>query len=515
MLNFFKFFQILNLLALLSLSPLGVFAKPYYRPPYHGDVGLNVHWSLSGFNRDALYRQRLFESKTKWVREHFYTEVFNVEKPEAWFVRYDQIMSEYRAQNIKVVGMLAYGFNHNERTLPEINRWLVYVEMIVTRYQNDVEIWEVWNEPDSPDYLQPNSPENYAPFLAATAAKIKSINPQAKVMNGGLASPNLAFAAKILELAPNALDAFAVHYYYADEYLTDGNLNRLENGAKNLRRLIDQKKPGLPIWVTEMGASTGTPGLSEKKQTDYLKAATELLIRKGYVGRILLYTFRNFDYNTSYENNFGLLKLNLETRSSWEWYAGLLRGPYNKFRLKPSAEKAGAEKLKTELEKYFGAGQIPGRGESWDTLTQAYLYGGYSVQSIVQAIRYGGKTVHPMFSFNLWQTSADYQNYINKDWTGGMIPYAYGKPRVKISLEKEKALELRNLLGKNYSGADLKITAPVWNDLVRAYVYGHYPLEALAKAVRSNWLTVSKNQPFEVWKNTSEYQSGIKINLKP
>lgn len=45
---------------------------------------------------------------------------------------------------------------------------------------------------------------------------------------------------------------------------------------------------------------------------------------------------------------------------------------------------------------------------SWYTYANAYIYGGYSVSDIVRSIK-GAKTVHPNFSLEVWQTSADYQ----------------------------------------------------------------------------------------------------------
>lgn len=493
--------------------PFLVSAKSYWNPPYRKDIGLNVHWALSGFDRDELYKQRLQESRTEWAREHFFTEVFVVEKPEAWFERYDMVMKNYREQNINVVGMLAYGMKNGDFSVPDEKEWLDFVEIVVRRYKNDVKIWEVWNEPDSPDFLAPNQAKIYAPLLSITYDKIKSIDPEAKVMNGGLATPDVNFAQTLFTNARGKFDIFNVHYYYADEYVADGDLHRLDTDAKRLRKYVDSQKPGMPIWVTEMGASTGSYGIDENSQTEYLKESTRLLMQSGYVNKILLYNIRNFDYNSDYENNFGLLDVNMNSRPSWEWYKSIPKGPYDIERHSIAYEEQKAKQLKTELEKYFGKGLIPISADNWPIVVQSYIYGGYNDHAIAQAIRYGGKVVHPMIPYKYWKEEADFKEYINKDWTGGLIIWAYGKPRIKVTDEGKKAQELTEALKSGYDFENLRIDITNWGDLVKAYVYGDYPLDAIAKSIRTDWGTVSKDEKFETYKKSSRYQEAIKVGL--
>ncbi|MBU1167390.1 glycoside hydrolase family protein [Patescibacteria group bacterium] len=488
-------------------------AKPYYNPPYRKDVGLNAHWALGGFGKDQQYNDKLFESKTRWAREHFYTEVFMVDNPDAWFERYDTIMQNYQDQDVKIVGMLAYGINSNEYFVPDMDQWLSFVDTVVNRYKDKVEVWEVWNEPDSADFLDPNSAENYAPLLSATYDKIKSVDSTAKVMNGGLAQPNVDFAQALFANARDKFDIFNVHYYYAEKYVQDGNLNRLEEDAKRLKNYVHSQKPGMPIWVTEFGASTGSWGVSEEVQKTYLEEASRLLLQGGYANRLFVYNIRNFDYNTNYENNFGLLDVNMSPRPAWDWYLSIPRGPYDKERMTLSEENASAAELKTDLEKYFGAGLIPISAENWATVVQSYTYGGYSVQAIVQAIRFGGKTVHPQYSAKFWSQTQDYKDFINKDWTGGLIVYAYGEPRIKVTDEGKKAEELLLALKTHHDYSKLRITVDDWGDLVKAYVYGGYPVSAIARAVVTDWKTVSRTEKYETYKNSVVFKEGMESQL--
>jgi hypothetical protein len=494
--------------------PLSASAKPYFNPPYRNDIGLNVHWALGGFNRDQLYAERLQESNTYWVREHFSTEVLNVENPEAWFERYDFVLREYKARNVRVVGMLAYGFENGDFSISDQKKWLEHVDRVVGRYGDFVDVWEVWNEPDSPDYLFHNSPEEYVSILKPTYTKIKQVDPDAKVMAAGLAGPNVDFMRAIFEQAGGYFDIAGVHYYYGEKYLQDGkSLQRLDRDASAFKELVHSFNPSMQIWVTELGLSTASPGVTDEVQREYLDNATRLLAEKGYAQKVFLYNIKNYDYNSHYENNFGLLGNELQPRPSWDWYTRIARGPYDKNRFSLLKEQQMAAQLKTELEVFFGEGLIPISAENWTTVVQSYVYGGYNAQDIAQAIRFGGKTVHPKLQKKFWQKTTDYTQYVNKDWTGGLIEYAYEKPRIKVTDEARKARELREVLGAHHDFSTLEITPDIWGDLVKAYVYGEYPVSAIARAVRSDWLTVNKEVHHNDWQKSYQYQEGMQIQL--
>ncbi|MBU1178260.1 hypothetical protein KJ903_03485 [Patescibacteria group bacterium] len=487
-------------LLLVFLPVVNAFAAT---TPTKDQVGLNVHWTLGGFDKDELYGQRLTESRTRWVREHFYTQVFYGGN-DSWGDRYEDILKEYQARNIKVVGMLAYGPEAGNYTSPDLEAWEMFIDYMVRRYRNYVSVWEVWNEPDSPDYLQPNTADNYIPILERAYDKIKSIDPSATVLAAGLASPNASFAEGIYSRT-NKFDALSFHAYYCGWRMDDGNYDRLTNDLNGLKAVVN-KYQGNKAWVTEMGCSTGPANISEDFQRQYLSEAVPLVLDSGFVERVMVYNIRNYDYEDQYEANFGLVDTNLNPRAAWSWYNDMPIGPYNKWRQTVAAEQAAATELRTELERYFGTGLIPISAENWPTVVNAYLYGDYSVQAIVQAIRYGGKTTHPSIPYRLWSRTTDYQNYINKDWTGGMIVYVYGKPRVLLTTEQAKANELKTALQQGYDYANLGITQQNWNNLVKAYVYGEYSVADIAKTYKCNG-AVNFEIAKSLWQLRSEYQA--------
>lgn len=463
-------------------------------------VGLNVHWALGGFDKDNQYLARLKNSRTKWVREHFYTEVFLTERPQAWYERYDYVLREYHRQGIKVLGMLAYGPEHGDFQQPNLELWENFVREIVYRYKNRVAAWEIWNEPDSPSYLTPNNPKTYGPILEVAYRTIKNIDPEALVVNGGLTWPNFYFAEQLFQNYNQYFDRLAVHAYYCRE----GN-NQLLSDLNSLQAVVNKYRPGEKIWITELGCSS----FDESFQKSYLEETTQAVLETGFVDKIFLYNIRNRDTGDAYEDHFGLLTLDMRPRLSWDWYRKLPYGPYDQPRISVALEQKHAQELKLILEKYFGEGKIPVTQENWPKLVNAYIYGGYPVIALVQSLRFGGKTVHSLIHYDYWKESDDYQEYINKDLVKGRFVYAYQKARLPIVQEQQKADELKQTLQNQFGLGELRINETNWAKLVNAYVYGEYPVEAIARAVIYGGKTVHLTIPWKSWRLSSDYQGYI------
>ena len=76
---------------------------------------------------------------------------------------------------------------------------------------------------------------------------------------------------------------------------------------------------------------------------------------------------------------------------------------YGRPRLKsPSMEKDLAVKLKAELETRLGR-SIGVHAKDWDTIVNAYIYGGYSIDEIKNTLVYGPGMVHPTIPASSWR----------------------------------------------------------------------------------------------------------------
>ncbi|MFC1617738.1 glycosyl hydrolase [Patescibacteria group bacterium] len=381
-----------------------------------GNLGMNMHWALDAFDANGKTEAFIQNTGTKWVREHFWTHLLQGENKDGWLDRYDYVVGRYKKNGNRVVGMLAYGPNEQKPTqVDDIGAWKRHVKEIVKRYKGSIKVWQIWNEPDSPDYLQHNSPEAYRPILKAGYEAVKEADPDATVLSAGISYPNQQFIERMYQLNSDTFDHLAVHLYYCREFNADRSNTELEDGLNNLyENVIKKYRPDEKIWITEMGCST-EGGISENLQNEYLQAKVPYVADLPYVDKVFLYTYRDRVTSNNYENNFGFVNRALEPKPVFWWYNSIPKGPYNQFREFPYQEAAKAEELKKGLEKYFGSGEIPISATNWNTVVNSYIYGGYPIDAIAKAIRTGGHTVHPSIPWEQWKQTEQYKTWIAKD----------------------------------------------------------------------------------------------------
>ncbi len=150
------------------------------------------------------------------------------------------------------------------------NPWAQFVHYAVMRYmpggvlaQNNefdaddgIRAWEVWNEPDVPQFWNAGS-EAYARLLKVAAIIIKTVDPEAKVLFGGLLYANdQGFLSRVLrqiQIDPLRepfnwfFDVIALHSY--DDPWRSGWLTKVVEDTLKAYRITR------PVWVNETGVS--------------------------------------------------------------------------------------------------------------------------------------------------------------------------------------------------------------------------------------------------------------------
>ena len=116
-----------------------------------------------------------------------------------------------------------------------------------------VQTYEIWSEPDSAFFWKPRpAPTAYAQLYVRARAAIKSVQPQARVIIGGLTHPT-AFLPALLSARPalrGHIDGVAIHPYGRDPQAV---LARVRRARQTLRSL---GMAGVPLYVTEFGWRT-------------------------------------------------------------------------------------------------------------------------------------------------------------------------------------------------------------------------------------------------------------------
>jgi|GEM_PF-1826245 chitodextrinase len=88
--------------------------------------------------------------------------------------------------------------------------------------------------------------------------------------------------------------------------------------------------------------------------------------------------------------------------------------------------------------------------------------------------------------------------------------YAYGASCRDLSAERNLAKDLKLSLLRVFAGRTPAAANQNWYTLVKAYVYGGYPLEAITKAIKHGGKTVHPTIPWSAWRNSAEYKEYIK-----
>jgi hypothetical protein len=160
------------------------------------------------YGADPISIDRMSEIETAWVRLPLSWRVIEPQNttPEnyTWPASFEQQLAALSAQHIRVV--LLFGDNpswaatylNGPIDLVDISELTEFMQAVVARYSQppyNVKYWEMYNEPDNGNELFAeegfgyfgDTPQAYVDVLEAVYEPIKAVDPEAKVLLGGLA----------------------------------------------------------------------------------------------------------------------------------------------------------------------------------------------------------------------------------------------------------------------------------------------------------------------------------------
>lgn len=132
-------------------------------------------------------------------------------------------------------------------------RFADFIRQLVGRYRKYIHSWEIWNEPDNPEYWL-GSKEQFARLLAAGSRAAREADAGTTVVMGGLAW-NLNLLDFVLSEASCAsnLDVINLHNYY--ETWSGDPLERLSDYVGRARDIIATHRQHEALWMAEVGYS--------------------------------------------------------------------------------------------------------------------------------------------------------------------------------------------------------------------------------------------------------------------
>ncbi len=204
-----------------------------------------------------------------------------------------------------------------------------------------VRVWEIWNEPNVPQFYAPKpSVDGYAELLQISARAITMADPGATILVGGLSGdpdkPGAIQGPEFLDGlywtgARADFDAVAVHTYAP-------HLAGVRSQLVAFREVLaSHQDRETPIWVTELGwgaTPSGDGRLVEtiNGQAEMLRGAFELLEAKREewnVARLLWYAWRDPPASQpacSWCRTAGLFDAGGNPRPAWTAYSALSTG---------------------------------------------------------------------------------------------------------------------------------------------------------------------------------------------
>lgn len=232
------------------------------------------------------------------------------------FSMIDLVVDKMVEHDMTILGMLYdtpawLSGSPNPHTPPDPALFAQFAAATAQHYLGEIDMWEIWNEPNIPRFWTTPDPVAYAELLQAVYPAIKAVSSTATIVAGGLSpdssgiDPVTFVTAMYNAGAGGYFDALALHPYSFPQFPT---LNSIEAVHDVMVANGDGAKQ---IWLTEVGAPTGTSpwAMSEADQAQAIAMYIDFARYNDYIGPVYLYSLLDTGTDPANpEDNFGLIR---------------------------------------------------------------------------------------------------------------------------------------------------------------------------------------------------------------
>lgn len=241
----------------------------------------------------------------------------------------DQQVEDLRNQDLMILGMVDttpvwYGKGkdrerfHDAYYIPKdeyLENWSDYVKRVVERYKDEIQHWEIWNEPyvksffrlhdtDGGKYVS-GTAADYQRILEPAYAAVKEANPDATVIWSS-AHSEFWYAGTAEQGAYNFADEASFHFYSSGSPFPD-----FDKIMENMRSVMPEEKRSIRISNTE-GGTGGANDLSLYRYIDAKPATSENTYQ--HAEYMVLYQLASVVHDVE--------RFFLYTLHAWTWAAG-------------------------------------------------------------------------------------------------------------------------------------------------------------------------------------------------
>lgn len=247
----------------MSDNPFGVLEFLHWNHPWN-----NYKYATHDELEKAVQLMR--KAGVGFVRMDFLWQDIEPQRGSFNFSKYDFIVDLLHENDIGILGILDYTADWASprgrwNYPPKDNqRFVAYCRRVAERYREKIRYWEVWNEPDSHTYWEPQDGlASYCVLLKDVYTALKEVDFGFKVLNGGLAG-GLSSVNNLYDHGGKGyFDILNLHIF--ESPLHEGAIGRVLAYPRLARKVMarngDQDKP---IWITE----TGCPGVPQGVETN-------------------------------------------------------------------------------------------------------------------------------------------------------------------------------------------------------------------------------------------------------
>jgi hypothetical protein len=195
----------------------------------------------------------------------------------------------------------------NEHTPPaNPQEYAAFAGAIARRFSKWVSAYEIWNEEDNSGWFAGANPVAYTQLLQATYPAIKSADPSATVVLGGLTGNDYQYLENVYKAGGKGyFDAVGVHTDTACnlrspyEFVREPNMRLIPDAFlayQEVHQVMVDNGDDKPIWMTEMSwrttnaecaeglfAGQKAAGVTEAQQQTFLQQAYHCLTKAPYV----------------------------------------------------------------------------------------------------------------------------------------------------------------------------------------------------------------------------------------
>jgi polysaccharide biosynthesis protein PslG len=235
--------------------------------------------------------------------------------------------------------------------------WTSFLKLVVARYgpngsfwaenpdisPRPIRTWQIWNEENFFYFVAKPSPGDYGKLVKISHQAIKSVDPGAKILLGGMfalpnpkVSPGSYPAYKFLSLmykrtpgVKNYFDGVTLHPYVRDYWYLTPEIEQVRAALKS------SGDAGVPLWITELGWSSGKPTHSNlfakgpQGQVKQLKGAFALLSknqRKWRIQRVYWFSLDDAPGNCNFCDGSGLFGAGFIPKPAWNAFVKFTGG---------------------------------------------------------------------------------------------------------------------------------------------------------------------------------------------